>query len=265
MKIFRNRTFLIILSVVCAAALCFFIAPNVNKAAARQTQIVRVTKSIPEGTAITRDMVQTVSVGGYNLPANVLRDSQSVVGKYTTAELDPGDYILSSKVTDKSQSPYLSNLDGKKEAISISIKSFAAGLSGKLQSGDIVSLIVSNYGTSKQTLAPSELRYVKLLAATNAQGDDTDQVKKDDKDNSTDQNKNIPATLTLLVNSEQAQKLVDFETNGSLYATLVYRGLEDQAKAYLDQQDNFFYSQSQSSESAQQSTTGTGGATINGK
>jgi pilus assembly protein CpaB len=264
MKIFRNRYFLICISIICAAALCFGIAPKINKASNSQTQIIRVIKRIPEGTAITKEMVQTVSVGGYNLPTGILKDTQSVIGKYTTAVLDPGDYILDSKVSDKSQSPYLSGLDGKKEAISISIKTFSAGLSGKLQSGDIVSLIVSNYGTEKQTLAPAELRYVKLLAATNAQGKDTDQVEKEDKDESTDKNNNIPATLTLLVNSEQAQKLVDYETNGSLYATLVYRGTEDEAKAFLNQQDSYFNNQTAASGS-QQGTGETGGAVLNGR
>lgn len=242
MKIFRNRYVLILLSVLMASALCFYIAPQVNRSQSRQTQIIRVTKTIPEGTAITQDMIQTVSVGGYNLPTNIAREPKDVIGKYTTAELDPGDYILSAKVTDKSQSPYLTDLEANKEAISISIKSFAAGLSGKLQSGDIISLIVSNYGSGKQTITPPELKYVKLLAATNSQGTDTQQVKKDDN-NTDDQSKNIPATLTLLVNPQQAQKLVDYEINGSLYAALVFRGSADQARAFLDQQDKYFASQ----------------------
>ncbi len=264
MKIFRNRYFLICIAITCAAALCFVIAPKINKASNSQTQIVRVVTTIPEGTQIKKEMIHVEPVGGYNLPNNVLKTESDVIGKFTTARLDQGDQILASKISDKSQSPYLSGLDGKREAISISIKTFSAGLSGKLQSGDIVSLIVSNYGTEKQTLAPAELRYVKLLAATNAQGKDTDQVEKESQDDSTNKNNNIPATLTLLVNSEQAQKLVDYETNGSLYATLVYRGMEDEAKVFLDQQDSYFNGQAASSGSGQ-GTSETGGAILNGK
>lgn len=259
MKLFRNRTFLALVSILTAAALCFVIAPSVSKASDRQTQIVRVTKTIPEGTAVTSGMITTVKVGGYNLPNNILKDPQNVIGKYTTAELQPGDYILSSKVSDKSSSSYLSGLDGTEQAISINIKSFAAGLSGKLQSGDIISLIVSNYGDGKQTLSPPELKYVKLLAATTAQGVDTDQVKQSGKDDSEDQSKNIPATLTLLVNSGQAAKLVDYSANGSLYATLVFRGAEDQAQKYLDMQNSYFTQNSSSPASGQESVSGTGG------
>ncbi len=42
-------------------------------------------------------MVQTVEVGAYNLPDNVLHDTASVVGKYAAADLAAGDYILPSK------------------------------------------------------------------------------------------------------------------------------------------------------------------------
>jgi len=259
MKFFRNRIFIGVFSLIVAAGVCFGLAPAVNRASNHQTEIVRVAKSIPEGTAITKDMIQTVKVGGYNLPQNIITDEKNAVGKYTTATLDTGDYILTSKVSDTVKSAYLSDLDGEKEAISISIKSFAAGLSGKLQSGDIVSLIVSDYGDTKQTVAPAELRYVKLLAATTAKGTDTDQKKSSEKKDTENDEDNIPATLTLLVTPEQATKLVDYETNGKLYATLVYRGSEDNSQRYLKMQDDYL------SQGPADSTTGAGGASSNGQ
>lgn len=271
LKFFRSRKFLTVLCFFLATAICFVVAPSISKTATKQTQIIRVTQTIPEGTAITSAMITTAKVGGYNLPTNILKKPQDVIGKYTTAELQPGDYILSSKVSVQSGSPYLANLDGKEQAISIPIKSFAAGLSGKLQSGDIVSLIVSNYGTAKQTVAPPELKYVSLLAATNAQGEDTDQVEKAQKgdDSTSDQDKNIPATLTLLVNSDQATKLVDYASNGSLYAALVYRGVETQARKYLEIQNEYFQKQTGSvpvpASDQDNSTAEVGGAADNGK
>ena len=238
-KIFHNRTVLGVISIALAVLICFGLAPAINKASNNQIQIIRVAKSIPEGTAITKDMVTMVSVGSYNLPANIVKNDKDVIGKYTTAELDTGDYILSSKISDKAKSPYLSALDGKKQAISISIKSFAAGLSGKLQSGDVVQLIVSGYGDAKQTIAPPELKYVKLLAATTAKGEDTDQTKDTEKKDDSSKSDNIPATLTLLVTTEQATRLVDYENNGKLYATLVYRGDGQEAQEYINKQDEY--------------------------
>ncbi len=262
MKLFHNRKFLGILVIVIAFAVCFLYAPAMSKAESRQVSVVRVTKAIPEGTAVTKDMITTVSVGGYNLPSNVVKDEKDAIGKYTLAELDPGDQILTTKLSDKAGSPYLSNLDGKDWPISIPIKSFAAGLSGKLHSGDIISLIVSNYGPDKKTLHPNELKYVKLLAATNDSGTDTDQVKKSDN-NTSAQNENVPSTLTILANSEQALKIVDYVTNGSLYAALVYRGDKQTAQKYIAIQDDYLSQNGTSS--GEPGTSSEGGAIPNGK
>ena len=259
MKFFRNRIFIGAFSLMIAVFVCFGLAPAVNRASNHQTEIVRVVKRIPEGTAITKDMIQTVKVGGYNLPQHLITEEKNAIGKYTTAALDNGDYILTSKVSNTVKSAYLSGLDGEKEAISISIKSFAAGLSGKLQSGDVVSLLVSDYGDAKQTIAPAELRYVKLLAATTAKGTDTDQKQSSEKKDTDNNDDNIPATLTLLVTPEQATKLVDYETNGKLYATLVYRGSEDNSQKYLKMQDDYL------SQTPTGSAAGAGGASSNGQ
>lgn len=266
MKIFRNRTFLGIICILIGIATCFIVAPSINKLTNNQVQIIRVTKTIPEGTQIKKDMIQPVKVGGFNLPENILKSENDVIGKFTTAKLEPGDNILSSKVSDRNQSAYLSDLDGNRQAISISIKSFSAGLSGKLQSGDIISLIVSNYEESKQAIAPPELRYIKLLAATTSKGADTDQTKSSDKTDDKNNDNNIPATLTLLVTPEQATKLVDYESNGKLYATLVYRGSPESANKYLSIQDEFLKQIGEKqSVSGQANTASTGGATLNGQ
>ena len=264
-KLFHNRTALGMVSIVLGLLICFGLAPAINKASNNQTQIVRVVTSIPEGTQIKKEMIRVESVGGYNLPTNVLKTESDVVGKFTTARLDPGDTILKTKISDKNQAAYLSDLDGKNQAISISIKSFAAGLSGKLQSGDIVSLIVSDYGDSKQTIAPNELKYVKLLAATTAKGTDTDPSKdtKDKSDSTTSDSDNIPSTLTLLATSQQSTKLVDYETHGKLYAVLVYRGDAQTAKEYLDKQDEYLNTTNQNSSTGTASTTVSGGAFTN--
>lgn len=267
MKFLRNRTFLAISSLIIGLAVCFVVAPASVRASSKGVPVIQVAKTIPENTPITKDMITIVSDENKNVPANAARSEQDVIGKYVTAELDVGDRILKTKLTDKSGSPYLDNLDGQKQAISISIKTFSAGLSGKLQSGDIVQLFVSGYGDSKQTLAPPELRYVKLLAATTEKGVDTDQTNQQSKkqDDSTDKD-NIPSTLTLLVSPDQATKLVDYETNGKLYATLVYRGDKQSAQKYIAMEDDYL-NQNQSGTTATSSSKGTatGEAATNGE
>lgn len=267
MKIFRNRTFLAITSLVVGFVVCFVVAPASVRASSKDIPYIQVVKTIPENTPITKDMITIASDENKNIPANAARSETDVIGKYVTAELDPGDRILKTKLMNKAGSPYLDNLDGQKQAISISIKTFSAGLSGKLQSGDIVELFVSGYGDSKQTLAPPELRYVKLLAATTEKGVDTDQTNQQNKeqDHSTDKD-NIPSTLTLLVSPDQAAKLVDYETNGKLYAALVYRGDDQAAQKYIAMED-YYLNQNQSTMAVASSIKGssTGEANSNGK
>ena len=143
MKLFRNRIVLGVICIVLSLIICFAVTPLFNKAISNKTEIVRVAREIRSGDEITSDMLQTVEVGAYNLPENVIRNVDDVTGKYATADFQPGDYILSSKVEREpsAENEYLYHLNGEKQAISVSPKSFAAGLSGKLQSGDIVSVI----------------------------------------------------------------------------------------------------------------------------
>ncbi len=240
-KLFRNRTFLGIGSIILAVLICLVIAPALSTSNSKQVNVVRVTKKIPQSALITKDMVQTVKVGGYNLPSNVIIDPEKVIGKYATATLQPGDSILDTKIAAQAPNAYLSQLDGKQVAVSVSIKNFAAGLSGKLESGDIISLDVANYGDLKQTLAPEELRYVKLLAATNDNGADNaaDQNTKDTKQ------EDMPSTLTVLVTPAQMQKLVDYENNGVLHAALVYRGTQENTQKFLNIQAQHLSQQTQ--------------------
>lgn len=172
MKIFRNRTVIGVLCILLALIICFGVTPLFSRSASEKTEIVRVTKDIKEGDEITAEMVQTVEVGAYNLPQNLMTDKKEVVGKYATADLAAGDYILSSKLSavPAAENAYLYNLDGKKQAISVTIKSFATGLSGKLESGDIVTVIVADYQGKGETAIPPELQYVEVISVTASSG-----------------------------------------------------------------------------------------------
>ena len=71
-----------------------------------------------------------MEVGAYNLPSGYHdTEKDEVVGKYATADLKAGDYILASKLSNEpaAENAYLYNLDGTKQAISVTIKSFATG------------------------------------------------------------------------------------------------------------------------------------------
>ena len=232
MKIFRNRTVIGVLCILLALIICFGVTPLFSRSASEKTEIVRVTKDIKEGNEITAEMVQTVEVGAYNLPQNLMTDKKEIVGKYATADLAAGDYILSSKLSavPAAENAYLYNLDGKKQAISVTIKSFATGLSGKLESGDIVTVIVADYQGKGETAIPPELQYVEVISVTASSGYDANTGEVVDE-------KELPSTVTLLVTTEQAKVLAELEQDSELHLALVYRGTPENAAKFIAAQD----------------------------
>lgn len=232
MKLFRNRTVIGVLCILLSLVICFGITPMFSHSASEKTKIVRVTKDIDLGDEITPENITVVEVGAFNLPNGIMTDKEAVVGKYATADLYAGDYILASKLSDEpaAENAYLYNLDGSKQAISVSIKSFATGLSGKLKSGDIVSVIVADYEGRGETVIPDELQYVEVISVTAPSGYDanTGEIVED---------KELPSTVTVLVKPEQAKLLAELEQESEIHLALVYRGTPSNAQQFIAAQD----------------------------
>jgi pilus assembly protein CpaB len=152
--------------------------------------------------------------------------------------MQSGDYILSGKVSDMplTEFAYLHELDGSRLAMSITIKSFAGGLSGKLESGDIIGVIATDVGNFRETVVPPELRYVRVIAVTDGKGYDKEYT------DSSDDEKQLPSTVTLLVLPEQAQILAELESAGRIHLTLIYRGLQENADKFIQIQDDYINS-----------------------
>lgn len=235
MSFLKNRTMLGVLCIVLSLLICFALTPLFNQSVSQKTNIVRVVKEIKVGDQITKDTVQTVEVGGYNLPENLMRQPESVIGKYAEADLFPGDYILTDKLSDvpAAENTYLYSLNGDKQAISVSIKNFAQGLSGKLISGDIVSVIAPDYKKQGATVIPPELTYVEVIGVTASTGYDTDTGEISEEEDE----KELPSTVTLLVSPEQAKILAALEADGKLHLSLVFRGAKENAVQFTKLQD----------------------------
>ena len=230
-KVLGNRTIIGIICVIAALVICFGVTPLVNKNASETTEIIRVKQTIPQGGMITENVIEVVAVGSYNLPDAVFTSKEDVIGKYAKVDLFAGEYILPNKLTTDihSATDILGDLDGEQKIISITIGSFAQGVSGKLETGDIISVIVYN-AKENETFTPDELRYVRVVTSTTSKGIDKAEVT----DNSQ------PVTVTLLVNKEQAELLAKYEKTSSMHFTLEYRGDETVAKKYLDEQEAYF-------------------------
>lgn len=229
-NLLKNRIVVGLFCIILSLIICFGLTPMFNNALTSTVDIVRVNKEIYKGDLITADMLMTVEVVGYNLPHGVVYKSEDVVGKYANADLYKGDYILQGKLSDTAmlKNEYLGNLNGENRAISVTIKSFAAGLSGKLERGDIVTLIASDIGQMRETLVLPELHYVEIIATTLKDGTDSNLQSEDSND--------LASTITVLVSPEQAQLLAELEQTGTLHAALVYRGDREMAQLFLDEQ-----------------------------
>lgn len=233
-NLLKNRIVVGLICIITALIICFGLTPMFNDALKSKVEIVRVSTEIKKGDEITPKMVTTVEVGGYNLPSNVVYKAEDVIGKYANTDLYKGDYVLESKLSDTPmlKNEYLTKLDGTNRAISVTIKSFAAGLSGKLEKGDIVSLIASDVGEQRKTLIPTELQYMEIIATTASTG--TDNNVQEEPENGEDAE--LASTITVLATPEQARLLAELEQTGKLHAALVYRGGSENAQKFLDEQ-----------------------------
>ena len=234
MSILKNRTALGVICIVLSLLICFGVTPLFNRSLTQTAEIVRMTKDAAAGEQITDSMVQAVEVGSYNLPENVLSSKESVVGKYAMADLYAGDYILGGKLADEpaAENEYLYNLDGSRQAMSVTIRSFALGLSGKLKSGDIVSILAPDYNGSGKAEVPAELQYVEVIGVTASSGYDANTDEKSGRDE-----KELPSTVTLLVTAEQAKLLAELEADGNIHLSLAYRGDDGNAAEFIKAQD----------------------------
>ena len=232
----KNRTIIGIVCIVLALVVTFAVAPLVNKLSDSRADIVRLKSDIAQGHMIQESDIEVVTVGSTGLPTNIITKKEAVVGKFAACDLKANTDLLQTMISDKSDSAddVFHTLDGKKQAISITISSFAGGLSGKLENGDIVSLVIFENETNKATI-PGGLTYVKVITTTTAEGFDKDELTPNE-----DGTYELPTTLTLLVNPTQAKMLVEYENRGVIHADLVYRGDSKTSQKFLDAQDLYF-------------------------
>lgn len=241
-NIFRSRTVIGAVCILLAVLVCFGITPLFNEGLKAQTEAVRVrAEVIPRGTYITADMVEVYTRGTSGMEASIATSLDEVVGRYTDVELRKNTdvntaWLFSEPLT---QYEYLTRLNGSKVAISVTIPTFAKGGSGKVEAGDIITLYATDKDTG-ETTQPPELKYVEVLAATQSSGADKEyQAPTENKDEENPE-ETLPATITLLVNSEQAQLLAHLEESNSLHLAFVYRGTRTNAEKFLAAQDAFF-------------------------
>ena len=232
----KNRTVIGVICMVLAVAVTFLISPVVNRLTTDTSDVIRLSEDVKQGVQITADSLEVVKVRTDSLPSGILNDPKEIIGKYASSALYAGDYLNEAKLSGEANtaSDVFASLDGSKVAVSVTIDTFAAGLSGKLENGDIISMIVMDKTTGKAQI-PGALKYMKVITTTTSGGIDKDSIVKNE-----DGSFEIPSTVTLLANIEQAKLLAKYEGESTLTVALVYRGTAENAKKFLDIQDQYF-------------------------
>ena len=230
----KNRTFIGVICIVLAVLTTFVVSPMVNKMSEGKTEVVRFTKDISQGAQISEDDIEVVNLAKSSIPENAVSEKSAVVGLFANADLFKGDVATDAKLTADANASMniLGALTGDKVAMSVTISSFARGLSAKLQNGDIVSIYVTD--KEGNTAIPASLKYVRVITTTTAGGVDENEVKPNE-----DGTFDLPTTITVLVSVAQAQELANYEENAKMHVALVYRGDEETVKQFLDKQDKY--------------------------
>lgn len=231
----KNRTAIGIVCIVLAVAVTFVVSPIVNNISDKKTEVVRFVADVSHGTEIKDTDIEVVKISNSALHEKVIKDKSAVVGKFATADIFKGDFATESKITDNANTAndVMASLKGDKVAMSITINSFAGGLSGKLENGDIVSVYVTD--KDNNTEVPSALKYVKVITTTTSGGIDENDVVENE-----DGSFELPTTITVLVSVEQAKILANYEESATMHVALVYRGDDATAEKFLKAQDEYF-------------------------
>ncbi len=235
MKLFRNKYVIGILCIFAGILISFAALPAMQGQGA-YTSAVRMKESVQAGTQITADMVEAVSVP-QSLIQGGIGNITDAAGKYANTELYTGDYLTKAKVSAalSGQNVLSAGTEKGKMVMSVTVPSLAAGVSGRLHPGDIVSVIAVPKAPATQTLGVEpgaedksgsgavispELQYLEVCMATASDGSDANVSGNPGKD----EKNSLPATVSFYVNNTQALKLAELEQNSVIDLAFVARG-----------------------------------------
>jgi len=253
-----------VVCILLAIAIGFVLIPKYNEQQYKKTDAVIAMQDIPEGTQITADMVQSAEVFAQSVPSDTVSKPGDVIGKYAGRFISKADYVTASKLSDVQLTKQGINVTGNKMIVSVTIPSAAAGLSGTLKPGDLVSVyaVPSKQSTGTNTsiltaavqpessadagespsetasptatpttvpeipdnaILPDELKYVEVAGIYSG------------KQSGSEENIDIPATVSFYVDADQAKKLVEINNGATLHLVLVARG--EARLNYIEKED----------------------------
>ena len=260
MKILRNKFLIGILCIVIGVTVGFVLLPKSQDADINMTKVVRLTQDVAAGTKLEEKMMEITTIPAESVPDGASSALESFLNRYASSQLYEGDILTSAKVRDTLVDPVAAAAAKGKQLVSVTVPSLSAGVSGTLQPGDVVSIMVTSKVTQfnqnlglmtpvedseetsdwqtgsslissvtkeSQTYIPEELRYLEVCKVSSSDG--TDALVNGSKDK--EEPNRLPVTITFYATEAQALKLAEVEQNGEIHVTFVARG--DAADAYI--------------------------------
>ena len=224
MKYIKNRYVIFALCLILAGVIAFVIVPKSNKNMAESVDVVKVTKQIEKNTQITEDMLEIKQMPKQAVTQSTITDKKQIVGKVSNVQLLPEDNLVMQKFTEvgTETDKALYEMDNSEQlAISVTLANLASSVSGKIQPGDVVS-VYGFINETKQLADYTDLQYIEVIGVSNSSAEELSTRNSDSETDSSD--KVVPATVTLLVNRNQAQELVVLENTSSIHIVFVGRG-----------------------------------------
>ena len=252
MKILRNKFIIGMLCIAIGITAGFVLLPKSQNADVDMSQVVRLTQDVAAGALLESDMLELAQVPTESVPAGAASAVESFLSRYASSQLYKGDILTEAKVRDTLVDPVAAAAAKGKQLVSVTVPTLSAGVSGTLQPGDIVSVMVTSKVTQfnanlglntatqepdaevtqngsslissvtkeSQTYIPEELRYLEVCKISSSDGSD---VLVNGKENTEEPNR-LPVTITFYATEAQALKLAEVEQNGELHVTFVARG-----------------------------------------
>ena len=207
------------------------------------THVLQVTKLVEKGTMLESELLTKVEVGAFGVRTGILADKEAVIGKYAVADLYPGDNLTMEKLVDFEEvadNYVIKTQNRDKVAVSVDVKGISASLSGKLQVGDIVSVLVyvddGSQGIGRGSVRDyPELKFLEIAAISNNKANDIlyePEIPSENGHQKHTGDEAIPASITFITNETQALRLVEAENTGSVH--LVFRGRGEYGKKQLE-------------------------------
>lgn len=218
MQLFKNRIFLGVMSIAMAIIIGFIMVPVIGAATSSTTQVVRVNRDIAVGEKLTEENTVMVEVGKLNLPENVAYTQSDVIGLYATTDMQAGDMITASKVTQRLILPANKIRAMKSGESYVPIQLNSSSNLTRFLPNDIVSVYAKNDAGTYEIVP--ELRYLSVVTTTTADGVDILTSNQTGPNGERLQ----ASSITFILTQAQTVKLL---SSSDIRIMLTYRGNND--------------------------------------